>query len=159
MSNPEGIMNTLEVIAGTDLTKPGEVKDNALMLENLLLNKKFTPSEESEIMTCLTKNELLKKLQSLYEKFETDLEISFAEEILKNNLADYRQYLLYKRFMVLIKNEIKLAKMERGEKILFIGSGPLPITAILLNSLTGCSVDCYEKKGNMLIFLRRSYLN
>jgi len=144
MFDPEKIKKTLAAIAEADLTRPEEVRDNALMLENLLLDKKIAPSGESEIMTYLTKNGLLKKLNSLYEKFETDLEIDHAKEILGNNL-DYRQYLMYKRFFVLIKKEIKLAKIEKQSKVLFIGSGPFPITAILLNSLKGCAVDCYEK--------------
>jgi hypothetical protein len=142
----EDVKKKLLIIATTNLAIPKEVKHSGLMLESTLLNKEFTSSEEDELFNYLSKRGSLRKIQLLYEKFETNLEVSFAREILRKNLSTYQPYLMYERFMNLIKNEIKLANIKRGEKVLFIGSGPFPITAILLNKLAGCNVDCYEKK-------------
>lgn len=139
------IKKKLLIIANIDLTMPEEVRHSGLMLENLVLNKKFTYSEEDELLNYLSKKDSLRKIQLFYEKFETDLEVSFAREIVRGKLSVYRPYLMYKRFMELIKNEIKLANIKGRENVLFIGSGPFPITAILLNKLAGCNVDCYEK--------------
>jgi nicotianamine synthase-like protein len=141
----EDIKKKLLNIANIDLTIPEEVRHSGLMLENLLLNKKFTFSEEDELLDYLSKKGSLRKIQLLYEKFETGLEVSFAREIVREHLSAYQPYLMYERFMDLIKNEIKLAYIERRENVLFLGSGPFPITAILLNKLAGCNVDCYEK--------------
>lgn len=139
------IKKKLLIIANIDLTMPEEVRHSGLMLENLVLNKKFTYSEEDELLNYLSKKGSLRKIQLLYEKFETDLEVSFAREIVREHLSAYQLYLMYERFMGLIKNEIKLANIERQESVLFIGSGPFPITAILLNKLASCNVDCHEK--------------
>src|SRR5919108_838511 len=134
----EDVKKKLLIIATTNLAIPKEVKHSGLMLESTLLNKKFTSSEEDELFNYLSKRGSLRKIQLVYEKFETNLEVSFAREILRKNLSTYQPYLMYERFMNLIKNEIKLANIKRGEKVLFIGSGPFPITAILLNKLAGC---------------------
>lgn len=146
--NLEEIQKTLRTIAETDLAKPQEVKDNAIILEDLLLSKQFTLSEEVALVHHLTQNGLLKKIQLLYENFESHLEINFAKEILSNNISDYREYFLYKRFLGLITSEIKLAQIQKEDKLLFIGSGPFPISAILFSKLTGCSIDCYEKNAD-----------
>jgi hypothetical protein len=141
----EGIQKTLRTIAETDLTKPREVRENAIILEDLLLSGEITPPEEAALVHYLTQNGLLKKMQLLYENFESRLEIDFAKGLLANNISDYGQYFLYGRFLGLIRTEIQLAQIEKQDKVLFIGSGPFPISAILLNELTGCHVDCYEK--------------
>jgi len=144
----ERIQRTLGKIAETDLTKPQEIRDNAMILEDLLLSGKFTLSEEAALIHYLRKNGLLEKIQLVYERFESHLEIDFAEEILRNNISDCEQYFLYRRFVGLIRTEIELAQIEKRDRVLFIGSGPFPISAILLNKLTGCCVDCYEKNAD-----------
>lgn len=141
----EEIKKALETIAATDLTRPMKVEKSAVALENLLLNRRLALSKERELIACLRKNGILAELQALYETYETNLEINFAREIIRNNMSDYRRYPLYRRFLSLIKNELRLVHMENLTHALFTGSGPFPITAILLNKLTGCTVDCYEK--------------
>ena len=146
--NLEKIQKTLETIAETDLAKPQEVKDNVMILENLLLSEKFTLSEEEALVHYLRQTGLLRKIQLLYETFENYLEVTFAKEILRDNRVDYREYLLYERFRGLITTEIKLAQIEKQDRLLFIGSGAFPISAILFGKLTDCSVDCYEKNAD-----------
>ncbi|MBU3904940.1 MAG: hypothetical protein KJ906_02225 [Nanoarchaeota archaeon] len=119
-------------------------RENMLELEKILLNKKFAKSQETEVIKLFRKK--IKKFQFYYEQFETDLEIEFVKTIMKNKQIKPEKYLLYKRFTDLMKNEIKLGKISKKDKVLFIGSGPFPPTAIILNKLVGCKIDCFEKR-------------
>lgn len=133
----------LQKIALTNLSNKAQVKKNALYLEDLILNPSLTKSKQ--IKEFIKDANLLHKLQHLYEKFETNLEIDFAKQIIQGKKT-VRDYLLTKRFIALIRNEIMLGKMTKNDKVLFIGSGPFPISAILFNNLVECQVDCYEKR-------------
>ncbi|MDM7916351.1 MAG: nicotianamine synthase family protein, partial [Candidatus Eisenbacteria bacterium] len=48
------------------------------------------------------------------------------------------------RYEELARKEIALAGMTGRDRVLFIGSGPLPITAIEYHRQTGCEVDCVD---------------
>jgi len=137
------IQINLQEIAQTDLSNKGLVKTNALYLENLILQSSL--EKLKQVKNFINNADLLHRLQTLYEKFETNLEIDFAKQVIKGNKT-VKDYLLTKRFITLIKNEIKLGNMKKNDKVLFIGSGPFPISAILFNKLVGCQVDCYEKR-------------
>jgi tRNA A58 N-methylase Trm61 len=54
-------------------------------------------------------------------------------------------YPLYDRFLGLVTSEITLANIKSSDRVLFIGSGPFPITAILLTQFSGCRVICCER--------------
>jgi 16S rRNA G527 N7-methylase RsmG len=45
----------------------------------------------------------------------------------------------------MIKNEIKLAKITKKDKIVHIGCGPIPATSILLSKITGAKVTGIDK--------------
>lgn len=120
-------------------------------MESIILSK-----EDLYLTNQLLNNyELLKKLQNIYETFETNLEISFTKDIINREKIELSSYLLYKRFVKLIKNEIALANIKKDDKVLFIGSGPFPITAILINKFSGCSVTCVEKNKNRSLISRQ----
>lgn len=157
--NMEEARKILQTIATAKFQKK-EARTLGLMLEKALLNEKLTLAEESKLSRFLKTNGLFEKLQFIYEIYETNLERDFAETIIRNELLPPNAYPLYKRFNGLIKNEIKLARIDKKEKVLFIGSGPFPISAILLNKLAGCVVDCYETKKKYADISRRviSYL-
>lgn len=117
-------------------------------LEELLLKKSFSVNEDAELLQFMEAEKMLPLLQKSYEIFETQLEISFAKKIENestNSKEELKKYLLYKRFITLIQNEIQMANITQKDYLLFIGSGPIPITGILLHQLTGCKVDCCEK--------------
>jgi len=120
------------------------INSKMLELEALILKKKLNLSEEKAILSYDGIKEALPLLQHFYEVFETNLEEEFVNDFL-NGRKDIRDYLLYNRFVDLITNEKNLAKISEKDCVLFIGSGPLPITAILLSKFTKCTVDCYDK--------------
>lgn len=124
-----------------------ELKNLVLQLEKILLIENFGIQEQQELIHFLKKKEMLSTFQKAYEKFETDLETEFARKLIKNRVKaekEFRTYYLYDRYVILLKNEIKLAKIKSTDKVLFIGSGPVPFTALLIHKLTDCRVDCCE---------------
>lgn len=122
------------------------IQEKILRLEEFLLNKRFVLGEEERIMSSQEIKAILFELQYFDEAFETSLENDFARKVITGRIKGIEKYLLYKKFLTLIRNEINLAKISKDDKVLFIGSGPLPMTAILLNRFAGCSVDCCEKR-------------
>jgi precorrin-6B methylase 2 len=117
-------------------------------LEGALLDKYFTLEEENELYSFMQENNMLSIFQKAYEIFETNLETEFASSLINekgNPHEKFSNYLLYKRFVTLLTNEISLASITNMDKVLFIGSGPIPITAILMHELCGAKVDCGER--------------
>lgn len=135
-------------------SRPDIIKSNILKLERLILNKKFIPDIETEIIKSEEIRNILPTLQHFYEVFETNLESEFVNSFLNGRTA-FSRYMLYKRFVMLVKNEINLTKISKTDHILFIGSGPLPITAILLSKFVGCPIDCYDKNKEFVRLSRK----
>jgi L-amino acid N-acyltransferase YncA len=81
-----------------------------------------------------------------YCDWETTLEASYANQILADEVTSAGDYLLYDRFCHLINKELALIG-HHFERLLFIGSGPFPITAILLHQFTGKRIDCLERNA------------
>ncbi len=121
------------------------VRNNVWKLERLLLNDRLSSEEQEKAIKRRELKRILPALQSFYEKFEVDLEYNFVSNLLADKKVRLSQYELYQRFVVLVKNEIRLANISRDDNVLFIGSGPLPITALLLHKFAGCHVDCYDR--------------
>lgn len=92
-----------------------------------------------------TSEESLKIMNDGYCRWETEVENQFAHKILTEENVKSEDYLLYERFLRLISKELHLLKNTPFESIIFIGSGPFPITAILLHELTGKKIDCLEQ--------------
>ena len=120
------------------------IKSKILELEALILKEELTAREEKTILSYEKVRRVFPPLQHFYELFETHLEEEFVHDFL-NGRKELRDYSLYNRFVKLITNEKNLAKISDKDCVLFIGSGPLPITAILLSMFTNCSIDCYDK--------------
>lgn len=136
------VVSTLHKLSSTNLKNKNMVKKSGLSLEELLLSSSRDVLKKVE--SCLKNQELLRSLQLLYETFETNLEIDFSQDVIRGRKSA-QDYLLTSRFKTLIKNEVSLGKMSKNDRVLFIGSGPFPVSAILYNQIAGCRVDCYEK--------------
>lgn len=118
-------------------------------LDHILLADLETPTEAEEILSQARKGGLLVKSQELYRPYETILEESFARLFLAspgvNFLGDdniTHNYLA--RYHTLAANEAELAEMTAADRVLFIGSGPFPISAIEYARQTRARVDCVE---------------
>lgn len=58
-------------------------------------------------------------------------------------------------YRAIIKNEVMLANVEKGDKILCIGGGYMPCTAILFQKLTGAKVTIIDNDKRTLTSARR----
>lgn len=87
---------------------------------------------------------VIKKINDSYCKWETIHETRFAESLLTGEITSIKEYILHDRFKDLISNELNLLKDQSFESVLFIGSGPFPITAIFLHHYTNKVIDCLE---------------
>lgn len=141
MVEKQAALSQLTYLSSTDLDNPIAIISSGLALEDLVL--RGPPFEENDLKKVLGVN--LERLQQLYERFETNTEIEFAQRVLDGNARREIDYPLYARFKRLIQAEIDLAGIKPSDKILFIGSGPFPISAMLFSQLASVSVDCYDK--------------
>jgi hypothetical protein len=81
--------------------------------------------------------------QVAYCKWETELEHRFVHALKPSSTID--DYALGARFRRLLEREVSLISVGgRPERLLFIGSGPFPISAILAHEYLGVQVDCVE---------------
>jgi Nicotianamine synthase protein len=118
-------------------------------VEHLLLCDLLTEEEEYQLFSMLETPDLLRDAQDLFCRFETSIEKSMARYIMgvefnavsssDNITQNYLQ-----RYHTLARREIRLASIGPKERVLFIGSGPFPITAIEYVRQAGCVVDCVD---------------
>ena len=61
-------------------------------------------------------------------------EIIMTNKIIKSKhpFKTYRKYIYFEAYLNSIKAEVEAGKLTKGDKVIFIGSGPLPITLIML---------------------------
>ncbi|MBP9818304.1 hypothetical protein KBC75_06190 [Candidatus Shapirobacteria bacterium] len=133
-------------IANTDLNNKDKVIEYSIRLERLVLGQH--DHDEDLIILRLKKEGWLIKLQILYEVYKTELETVLAHSFLNGDKKF--EELMSDRAKILIESEISIGRIEADDKMLFIGSGPLPMSAILYNKYAGCQIDCIEKDKNMV---------
>ncbi len=124
---------------------PFEILDTSIrQLEALIFE---LDSENEEVVqsyyNTLAPN-LVKSVNDKYCLWETVFETQFSESILNERVTSISEYHLYDRFKNLIKKELDILGSINFESILFIGSGPFPITAILLHQFADKRIDCLE---------------
>lgn len=135
-TQPNDLLRELENLSKTTLNDRLGVREAGRQLERLLLVETVDALPELCTETCAG-------LQALYEQYETDLEEDFALRIIEGD-AIVVEYPLYDRFNRLVKSECKLAEILPSDKLLFVGSGPFPISPILFSTISGAQVDCFD---------------
>jgi hypothetical protein len=118
---------------------------------------------EQAILDCSTPDdqELIDELSPFfadlnlaYERYETELETEFSAELLKGK-AELTEYPLYKRFVGLLTNEMRLLDADLGGQLAMIGSGPFPISALILATAFGMRVIAVERNPNSALLAVR----
>jgi GNAT superfamily N-acetyltransferase len=94
-------------------------------------------------------------LNDAYCRWETDIEYKYAQAVLSGKEAGISNYLLCDRFNGLVRRELALIEAPIPCKMLFIGSGPFPISAIHLSNFTGGMVDCLDRDPEAVKVSRR----
>lgn len=79
-----------------------------------------------------------------YLAWETELETRFVMALENGAVASCREYLLYERFRRLLAREFSMVRLNPASKALFIGSGPMPISAILMAGYLDSTIDCVD---------------
>lgn len=82
---------------------------------------------------------------NLYCYWETQLEKRFVRHLEQGVCRHVIDYPLYARFERLIEREVSLLEGQKPRRVLFIGSGPMPITAFCLQHRLNVPVDCLER--------------
>ena len=94
------------------------------------------------------------QLNHAYERFETDLEEEFSATLLAGH-TEVKQYPLYERFVRLISNEVGLLNLNPGDQIAMVGSGPFPISSIILCVDFGMRVIAVDRNRDAAILSER----
>lgn len=133
-----------EICAGEPSTRSNfpELHRGIQELEKFAFSFDEAPDRSSLVLECLA-SEDIELLNKAYCAWETELENRFARSVIKGQL-DISDYLLYERFDTLLRCELALVPGS-PENILFIGSGPVPISALHMHLQTGRPIDCVDR--------------
>ena len=90
----------------------------------------ITPKLKSKLLNSEVFNRFLENYRFTYLYDE----IIMTNKIIKSKhpFKTYRKYIYFEAYLNSIKAEVEAGKLTKGDKVIFIGSGPLPITLIML---------------------------
>jgi precorrin-6B methylase 2 len=120
-----------------------------LLLDSIKIDKKLVvhirtiENQADQTITPKLKSKLLnsevfkKKFNRFLENYRFTYlydEIIMTNKIIKSKhpFKTYRKYIYFEAYLNSIKAEVEAGKLTKGDKVIFIGSGPLPITLIML---------------------------
>lgn len=147
-------------VLGTDTQLTAKLRDHCqtirtadrsfpILHKNIVALEKLIFSEDRPTLeVALTLNETVDErteLNNAYCEWETELEYQYAQDILSGKETSIDNYHLNKRFEQLIRRELSLVNDNPPQRILFIGSGPFPISAFHMQKATNCPVDCLDR--------------
>lgn len=91
-------------------------------------------------------NHALRVIRTFYVNLGMRLELEKAAEVKDSDSPweTLESFYFYPRYLQLLKNEAALGKFRSGERAVFIGGGPLPLTGILLADIYGMRVHVVE---------------
>lgn len=75
------------------------------------------------------------------------------ENLACTNMLAYKLIMLY--YQNMIKKEVSLANITANDRILCIGAGPCPYTAILINKYTGAKIKIIDKDIKAVKYARK----
>lgn len=113
-------------------------------LERLLLRGEEYKLQFEKLLSYFPEHELA-HFHNLYCYWETLLEKRFVKSLDQGDLRHVVDYPLFSRFERLIEREVGLLDGYIPRRVLFIGSGPMPITALCLQHRLNVPVDCLER--------------
>jgi predicted GNAT family N-acyltransferase len=137
------VLQQIESCYAAIADSPGEMSilnQNIQLLENTVLSFDEDATLTKTVLEAIT-GEVRQKLREAYRSWETQLEYEFAHRVI-NNEALPDEYFLYERQMTHTRQELELIGDTSGKRILIIGSGAFPISAIHYHLQTGLTIDC-----------------
>lgn len=133
--------------------KFSELHGAIMQLEQIILSAPQDGTKTNTVLEGIAP-EMLARTHEAYRFWQTRLEGQFAQRFVKGGLV-LQDYFLYERFSVLVKRELALISRSAFQRILFLGSGPLPINALLLHAETGVPVDCVTLDSSAIEISRK----
>jgi ribosomal protein S18 acetylase RimI-like enzyme len=133
--------------------KFSELHEAIMQMEQFILSAPQDGTKPETVLDGIAP-ETLARTNEAYRFWQTRLEEQFAHRVVKDGLA-LQDYLLYERFSALVKGELALTSRTAFQRILFLGSGALPISALLLHSETGAPVDCVARDSSAIELSRK----
>jgi GNAT superfamily N-acetyltransferase len=130
-----------------------DLHDNLIQLENLIFRLDGKDETVATIFAALTP-EIISGLNDTYSFWQTTIESQFAKTLIKGE-ASLSNYLFYDRFDALVRRELALLSIARPQRTLFIGNGPLPLSAILVHLHTGVPVDYITRDSEAELLARQ----
>jgi L-amino acid N-acyltransferase YncA len=118
--------------------------ENIMALEKLVFTEDPQSPETVMALSEITAEERA-DLNRAYCLWETELESQYARDILSGKETTLDNYLLYERFDRLVKRELSLLEGNIPQRVLFVGSGPLPISAFHIQRVLQRPVDCLDR--------------
>ena len=131
-----------------------ELHENIMQLEEFIFSYDQNEEIAETIFEGLTP-ELVGTLNRAYSFWQTTLEYDFAQILIKGKVS-LSDYPLNERFASLVKPELMLLSDVEPKRILFIGSGPLPINAMHFHFQTGIPLDCAVQDSEAVVVARQA---
>lgn len=127
----------ISALDGTDIEEITKILDE---IEVIAHDKEIDFDSAKHILDDEKMNKALKLIRKFYVYIGARLERENAMKILESDdpKAVLDSFHFYDRYIGLIENEMQLAKFNENKTFVFLGSGPLPLTLIMFNMVTGC---------------------
>jgi hypothetical protein len=126
-------------------------------IEVIAHDKTIDDDEAKHILYNERMNEALKIIRAFYVEVGTNLEVHNALDVLgaEEPWGKLESFHFYDRYVILVRNEGRLASFLAGDKVVFIGGGSLPLTLILLNVFYGVKGISVEMVSEMAEISKR----
>ena len=127
----------LSALDGTDIDEITKILDE---IEVIAHDKEIDFDSAKHILDDEKMNKALQLIRKFYVYIGARLERENALKILESDdpKAVLDSFHFYDRYIGLIDHERQLAKFNEDKTFVFLGSGPLPLTIIMFNMVTGC---------------------
>lgn len=114
------------------------------------LSKEYSDDEVSRILLDPQVRKMRGGMLEKLAQAESEMELFWAKEFCKKSVIsqqDMKDFWYWQNYSDLVgveSNHIPNQIYTPGESICFVGSGPLPLTAIVLNQKTGRNITCLD---------------
>ena len=127
----------ISALDGTDIEEITKILDE---IEVIAHDKEIDFDSAKHILDDEKMNKALQLIRKFYVYIGARLERENAMKILESEdpKSVLDSFHFYDRYIGLIENEMQLAKFNENKTFVFLGSGPLPLTLIMFNMVTGC---------------------
>ena len=144
----------ISALDGTDIEEITKILDE---IEVIAHDKEIDFDSAKHILDDEKMNKALQLIRKFYVYIGARLERENAMKILESDdpKAVLDSFHFYDRYIGLIENEMQLAKFNENKTFVFLGSGPLPLTIIMFNMVTGCKCIGIEQDPDVAELSRK----